>query len=563
TISAPISFDPAQNWEGIDGSWNTFTVQVGTPPQTVRLQISTASQQTWVIAPRGCEGISDSNCPDERGGIYYSNESSTWISEGRFLLWTELNLGYEGDADYGFDVVTLGGQGQGGPTLKNMTIGGLGAEDFWFGHFGVNPKPTNFTSFNEPSPSYISTLKQDKMIPSLTFGYTAGAQYRFTEVLASLTLGGYDSSRFIPNDLSFNFAPNNERDLVVAIQKIAGANSTWSDDDLLPSAIYAYVDSTVPQIWLPLEACQSFEMAFGLTYDNDTDLYLVNQDLHNSLTKSNPNVTFTLGQGFSGGPTVNITLPYAAFDMQATPPYQGLIAQSYYFPLRRATNDTQYTLGRTFLQEAYLFVDWERETFNVSQCAWVEDMTEHLVAVRSPNETVGDDGSGSSSSASSGGSSGSSGLGTGAIVGIAVGIGAAVAILVIGLFFFIRRRRKAAKGHSDDHEKLETPEPDPTSAEPSNRASRRASRENNVIPKAELDATQQPLKVETGSMHKRPLAPVEADSKPREIFEMMGDMPARQEAGGRQLGVKEAMQVREARYNGTDPQANTPTTPVS
>lgn len=151
---------------------------MGTPPQTVRVQISTASQQTWVVAPRGCQGVSISDCPNNRGYLFQSNESSTWKSEGRFFLHTEANLGYGGDADYGFDVVTLGGQGEGGPTLKNMTVGGLGAEDFWFGHFGINPKPTNFTSFNDPSPSYISTLKDNMMIPSVSFGYTAGAQYR-------------------------------------------------------------------------------------------------------------------------------------------------------------------------------------------------------------------------------------------------------------------------------------------------------------------------------------------------------------------------------------------------
>jgi hypothetical protein len=30
------------------------------------------------------------------------------------------------------------------------------------------------------------------------------------DVLGSLTLGGYDASRIIPNDLTFIFAPDNE-----------------------------------------------------------------------------------------------------------------------------------------------------------------------------------------------------------------------------------------------------------------------------------------------------------------------------------------------------------------
>lgn len=186
TLVPPISFPPAQNWEGIDGSWNTFSLLVGTPPQTVRVEISTASQQTWVVAPRGCEGIDLENCPENRGRIFESNESSTWEERGRFKLGLVTNLGYDGDADYGFDVVTLGGQGENGPTMEGTTVGTFGAEDFWFGHFGVNPKPTNFSSMNEPSPSYMSLLKDAGLIPSLSFGYTAGAQYRRSTKLGSL-----------------------------------------------------------------------------------------------------------------------------------------------------------------------------------------------------------------------------------------------------------------------------------------------------------------------------------------------------------------------------------------
>lgn len=397
-----------------------------------------------------------------------------------------------------------------------------------------------------------------------------------------MTLGGYDSSRFVSNDLSFNFAPDNERDLVVAIQKVTSSADGESDKDLLPSAVYAYIDSTVPQIWLPEEACKAFEDAFGLTYDNETELYLLDSDTHTKLSDMNPNVTFTLAQGLSGGTTVDIVLPYAAFDMQATPPYQGLVEQTYYFPLRRAANDTQYTLGRTFLQEAYLFIDWERETFNVSQCAWTEGTEAHIVAVRSANDTAASD-------ASNGSSSSSGGLGTGAIIGIAVGIAVAAVVAIIVAFFLWRRRRNAKR---QAHEKLHTPEGDRsvTGGVSHGQSRENLNKDNNVYPKHELDATQQPREFwgDGSSMNKAPLSPsdgtglggstllssnsggispggyAEADSKPKEIFEMPGDMPARAEAGGRQLSEKETMMVREARYNGLDPTSNqSPNSPIS
>ena len=170
------------------------------------------------------------------------------------------------------------------------------------------------------------------------------------KVLGSLTLGGYDSSRFNPNPLSFKFAPDNSRDMVVGIQSITSVSQKGGTHNLLPSGILAYVDSTVPEIWLPLEACQAFENAFGLTYNETTKLYPVNDTLHQTLSDQNANISFVLGNTQSGGDTITITLPYLSFDLLASWP--AVDSNTKYFPLKRASNDTQYTLGRTFLQEA-------------------------------------------------------------------------------------------------------------------------------------------------------------------------------------------------------------------
>lgn len=155
--------------------------------------------------------------------------------------------------------------------------------------------------------------------------------------------------RFTPNNLSFDFADVDYRDLVVGIQAI----STEEIPDLLPDGgILAYVDSTVPHIWLPLSACQAIEKAFGLTYDATRERYFVNSTHHSNLKARNANITFTLGINQSGGDSINITLPYGSFDLIASWPESNATTNEFYFPLRRAANSSQYTLGRTFLQEA-------------------------------------------------------------------------------------------------------------------------------------------------------------------------------------------------------------------
>ena len=166
-----------------------------------------------------------------------------------------------------------------------------------------------------------------------------------------MTLGGYDTSRFTPNDVSFTFAPTVERQLVVAIQSITHSNNK-TQTPLLSSGIVALIDSTVPYLWLPQQACSAFEAAFGITWDGLHNLYLVNETLHESLIQENPSVTFQLANTLTG-PSINITLPYASFDLEAR--YPLVINSSRYFPLQRAPNDNSYTLGRAFLQESSVF----------------------------------------------------------------------------------------------------------------------------------------------------------------------------------------------------------------
>jgi hypothetical protein len=84
--------------------------------------------------------------------------------------------------------------------------------------------------------------------------------------------------------------------------------------------------------------------------DNTTGLYLISTSQYATLNAINPSVTFTLANSLSGGLTVDIVLPFKAFILQAAPPFAPNTTS--YFPLKLAANNTQYTLGRTFLQEA-------------------------------------------------------------------------------------------------------------------------------------------------------------------------------------------------------------------
>jgi hypothetical protein len=191
SIPAPVRVAPDQGYQGIDGAWSTFSLMVGEPANNVRVQVSTASQQVWVINRQACmQNITDSagkivqynqlndDCESTRGRLYNQTQSSSWHQKGYYRLWLEKWIGLEGNGLFGFDHVGLGQAGEKGPSLQSTIIGTLVSSNFWMGHLGLHPKPTNFSAFEDPVPSFMTGLFAQQSIPSLSFGYTAGASYR-------------------------------------------------------------------------------------------------------------------------------------------------------------------------------------------------------------------------------------------------------------------------------------------------------------------------------------------------------------------------------------------------
>lgn len=287
----------------------------------------------------------------------------------------------------------------------------------------------------------------------LGLSVTANSSTVLDSVFGSLVFGGYDSARFtIPEKttpgLTFRFHEDIARDLLVGVTSITTSKTigSSSESQFLEEGIFAFVDSTVPHIWLPASVCKSFEDAFGLTWDETKELYTLSGKQHSTLLDLNPSITFTLSPSLTPASeemTVSIVLPYSAFDLNVSWPFGGgqySNESTYYFPLKRATNSSQHTLGRTFLQEAYLIADYERNNFSIWPAKWDDTTkTEELVSI-SPLTPVD---AGLSDGASK------KGLGTGVIAGIAVGGAAAVIICALVIFFFVRRRRRVREDETE------------------------------------------------------------------------------------------------------------------
>lgn len=261
---------------------------------------------------------------------------------------------------------------------------------------------------------------------------------------ASLTLGGFDRNRFQQNNLSFELSPDNLP--VVAIDRITvSANASVTTSALQPAFSSPLtllepssdnrftVDSSTAFIWLPETVCDAFADALGLVYNETLQVYTYgkNSSARDTLVNWNLTFTFSISNLPGSSNTVNINLPFSAFDHELSYPFPNLdiayTEKAYnYFPLRRATNNAQYTLGRVFLQEAYLIVDYERGNFSISQAKFAMDALTNmdLIGIDTTNPTRS---TGSSLSK----------------VGIGIGTGvAALLILAIVTFCIFKRWRR-------------------------------------------------------------------------------------------------------------------------
>ncbi|CAI6292567.1 unnamed protein product [Periconia digitata] len=443
----PIVVSPSGNWDGNDGSWSTFIVRVGSPEQLFRVLPSTADSKTLVPMPEGCTESDPEDCGESRGVFvvdghpsngFQHNRSTTWNQVGLYKLGLEENLNYTGAALYGLDNLGLNVPQSGGVTLPRQIVGGVATKDYYLGHFGLGDRPTNFSDSEHPQPSYLRTLRDEEKIPSMSYGYTAGASYRTPQITGSLVLGGYDETRRKNIETSFPFDPSGSHMISLTVQSIDTTNSLLGPMTVHDTPFYVNIDSTIPHLWLPVQACEKFEQVFGLQYDPTTQLYLVNSTSHDRLKQMNPSINFQLGASRDPNRVVNINFPYGAFDLQASHPFYPNATN--YFPIRRA-NETQFTLGRTFLQEAYLITDYENQNFSISQAAFETPLQERIVPI------VSKDYANRSTNASKT-YIGSSALSNPAIVGISIGSFAFILVVVAAFYFFFKIKKDTAESKS-------------------------------------------------------------------------------------------------------------------
>ncbi|KAL7933721.1 acid protease [Trichoderma chlorosporum] len=454
---APVSFD-AGDWLGIDGNWSTIKVLLGSNSDLVNVLMSTSLSEFWAIGPGGCLK-KEPHCTAARGGIYTPFASKHWSYMGIWQLGLDY-LGYGGNGQYGLDTVnaysTITDIGFG---MSNVLMSAINTTDYYLGFFGLGITQGNFGHEVAQSP-LTQAVHTFGWIPSYSYGYTAGASYRNMPV--SITLGGYDTARYVPHSIDFTLTPqdNMPRALIRGIEAYVHNGTTrpkkWASETANLSgwndSFTALIDSTTPYLWLPNAVCDEFANAFNLTYNQTFDLYTLTNEQYNSYGSSD---SFTFTFSFSsfdnhdnfGSPLdvpglVNITVPMRAFVSLLQYPFMHQ-AIKYgdpavpYFALRRSQNDSAMVIGRSFLQEAYLITKYDEAVFSVHQAKFPQQpiADANLIAIKQPNN---------SPYPSPPKQTGAK-LNTGKMVGIAVGVILLCLFCLVSVCYLCRRRKSQGK----------------------------------------------------------------------------------------------------------------------
>lgn len=118
---------------------------------------------------------SDLECRADRGGTFHADDSSTWNQmgkDGMFEMGYTVQLEDRRAAYYGYDTISLDEE----TAVSGQVIGIYNQTDWWVGSLGLGATMSNFGS--RTTLAFLHSLANESLIPSASYGYTAGAYNR-------------------------------------------------------------------------------------------------------------------------------------------------------------------------------------------------------------------------------------------------------------------------------------------------------------------------------------------------------------------------------------------------
>ena len=312
-------------------------------------------------------------------------------------------------------------------------------------------------------------LFEEKITPSSSFGLHVGSA-AFNLPL-SLWFGGYDASRVSGSIASHSYANNPSNlfnldlfDIGIGVDHGGSPFLSYSSKEGLLTAGNSSITNSIPvdmnpsapYLNLPNSTCNALASELPVTYNAKYGLYFWNVDdpLYAKIVTSPTYLSFTFDNSFI------IKVPFALLNLTLDAPLISTPTQ--YFPCQPPQDPASqtYTLGRAFLQAAFIGANWQSNNgqwflaqapgpgvgtvpqqlaiTTTSLDATTDNWANTWQSVWTPLPVTASSPDGVTTSTPGGG-----GLSGGADAGIAIGAVAGVAtLLAIGFLLYRRRRRQ-------------------------------------------------------------------------------------------------------------------------
>jgi hypothetical protein len=192
----PVVLSPSGNFDGDDGRWSTFTINVAGDGegkgQNFNVLISTSSPITLV--PAQTDWCYTADCAKRRGILglnslgFVDTPSNEYSKSGLYrlpfekLYWWSRDLLLPGgngtlDGQWGLTNVGLGGASAQSITIVKQYVAMYYFKDFFLGSLGLSVGSISPTGADRPT-FFSGLTAANDTFPSISYGFTAGASYR-------------------------------------------------------------------------------------------------------------------------------------------------------------------------------------------------------------------------------------------------------------------------------------------------------------------------------------------------------------------------------------------------
>lgn len=390
----PLQVKPSTQLYGPDGPWQAVSIEFGSPGQPLDLYPGGVWQST-ILPTQICQDYADEICGtgglfnpddsetlDDTSIVFYKNTSGDTsklayeLSYGAMLLsYTnttpirdQLRIANHLVPDFSarmYSSLTMVYQGVKHPIqVGELSLGPIANQSF--SHGG----PTTNASL---IPGFFDA---QQLIASNSYGLHIGIGAEAHKLDLSLMLGGYDASRIVGDvshqavlpetdfDVGNEFAIN-LLDVAISVDHGESPFSYPSKEGFLSSGnssissggVQVVMNPLAPYLSLPNSTCAAIAKELPFTYNAEFSLYFwdVTDPQYTNIVTSPTYLSFVF-DGSSGNLTIKVPFQLLNLTLQAP-----LVSKNTsYFPCQPPQGNTgEYSLGRAFLQAAFIGVSWE------------------------------------------------------------------------------------------------------------------------------------------------------------------------------------------------------------